>query len=87
MLFLCCFQVVHVIHVGNYYSKIIDDKAEHNATPDVVSESRSVLALVISFGGEAFFVELVGEDAGLGQAVHPFPDFDVDPSIFVDQVA
>lgn len=45
------------------------------------------MALVISFGGEAFFEELVGEDAGLGQAVPPFPDFDVDPSFFVDQVA
>ena len=86
MLFQRRFQVVHVIHVGHIYSKIVDNKAEHNAMPDVAPETRSVLALVISFGREAFFEELVGKDAGLGEAVHPFSDFDVDPSFFVDQV-
>ena len=30
--------------------------------------------------------ELVGNDAGLGEAVHSFPNFDVDPSVFVNQV-
>ncbi len=46
-----------------------------------------MLALVISFGGdEAFFKELVGKDASLGQVVHPFQDFNVNPSFFVDQV-
>ena len=54
--------------------------------PDVAPETWSVLALVIAFGREAFFEELVGKDAGLGQAVHPFLDFDIDPSFFADQV-
>ena len=86
MLFQCLCQVVHVIHVGHFYLKFVNDKAAHNATPDVAPETWSVLALVITFGGEAFFKELVGKDAGLGQAVHPFSDFDIDPSFIIDQV-
>ncbi len=86
MLFQCLFQVVHVIHVGQFYSKIINGTAEHNAMPYVAPETWGVLALVIAFGGEAFFEELVGKDAGLGQAKHLFPNFDIDPSFFVDQV-
>ena len=55
--------------------------------PYVVPETGSVLALVIAFGGEAFFEELVGKDAGLGQGIHPFLDVNIDPSFFVDQIA
>ena len=87
MLFQCLLQVVHVIHVGHFYSKIVDNKAENNAMPDVAPETWSVLALVIAFGGEVFFEELVGKDAGLGQAVNPFLDFNIDPSFFLDHVA
>ncbi len=32
------------------------------------------------------FKELVGDDAGLGEAVHGFSNFDIDPSFVIDQV-
>jgi hypothetical protein len=86
MLFQGSFEVVHVLHLGHLYSKIIEDEAENDAAPDVAPEARSVLALVISFFGKALLEELVDEDASLGKAVHSFTDFDVDPSFFVDQV-
>jgi hypothetical protein len=81
----CC-KVVHVIHVCYFYSKIIDDEAENDAAPDVMPEARSVLALVVTLFGKSLLEDLVGNDAGLGEAVHSFPNFDVDPSVFVNQV-
>jgi hypothetical protein len=45
-----------------------------------------VLALVVTLFGQSLFEELVGNDAGLGEAVHAFSNFDIYPSLFVDQV-
>ena len=78
--------MVHVIHVGDFYPKTVDDEAENNTLPDVMPVARSVLALVISLFGQSLFAELVGDDAGLREAVHAFSNFDIDPSLFVDQV-
>jgi len=86
MLFQGRCQVVNVVHVGYFYSNIIDDEAENDAAPEVALEARSALALVVTFFGESLLEELVGNDAGLGEAVHSFPNFDVDPSVFVNQV-
>ena len=79
--------MVHVIHVGDFYPKIVNDEAENNTSPDVAPEARSVLALVISLFGQSFFEELVGDDSGLREAVHSFSNFDIDPSFFVDKVS
>ena len=86
MLFQGRCKVVHVIHVGDFYPKIVNDKAENYAAPDMTPEARSVLALVITPFGQFLFKELVGDDAGLGEALHAFPNFDIDPSVVVDQV-
>jgi len=77
---------VHVLHVGDFYPKIVDDEAENNTSPDVTPEARSVLALVVALFGQSLFEELVGNDAGLGEAIHSFSNFNVYPSFFVDQV-
>ncbi len=45
-----------------------------------------MLALVVTLFGKSLLKELAGNDAGLGEAVHSFPNFDVDPSVFVNQV-
>ncbi len=76
MLFQGRCKVVHVIHV----------KAENYAAPDMTPEARSVLALVITPFGQSLFEELVGNDAGLGEAIHAFTNLDIDPSVIVDQV-
>jgi hypothetical protein len=77
---------VHVVHVGDFYSEIVDDEAENYASPDVTPEAWSVLALVVALFGQSLFEELVCNDAGLGEAVHAFSNFDIYPSFFVDQV-
>jgi len=86
MLFQGRGQVVHVVHVGDFYPKIIDDEAENYATPDVSPEARSVLALVVTLFGQSLFEELVGDNAGLGEAIHAFANFNIDSSFVVDQV-
>jgi hypothetical protein len=86
MLFQGQCQVVHVIHVGDFYPEIVNDKAENYTTPDVTPEARSVLALVVTPLGQSLFEELVGDDAGLGEAVHAFLNFNIDSSVLVDQV-
>ena len=78
--------MVHVVHVGDFYPKIVDNEAENYATPDVSPEARSVLALVVTLFGQSLFEELVGDDAGLWEAVHAFANFDVHLSVGVDQV-
>ncbi len=45
-----------------------------------------MLALVVTFFGESLLEELVVNEADLGEAIHSFPNFDVDPSVFVNQV-
>jgi len=78
--------VVHVLYVGDFNTEIVDDEAENNTLPDVTPEARGVLALVVALCGQLLFEELVGDDAGLGEAVHSFLNFNVHPSLFVDQV-
>jgi hypothetical protein len=77
---------MHVVHVGDFYPEIVDDEAENDTLPDVTPEARSVLALVVALFGQSLFEELVGNDAGLGEAVHSFSNFNVDPSFVIDQV-
>jgi hypothetical protein len=79
--------VVHVIHVGDFYPEVVNYEAENDTAPDVTPESWRVLALVVSLFGESLLEELVGDDAGLGEAIHPFSNFDIDPSFVIDQVA
>ncbi len=43
------------MHVGDLDAKIIDHQTECDVLPDVALETRCMLALVIPFGGKAFF--------------------------------
>ena len=77
----------HVGFVCDFDAEVVDDKTEDDAEPHVPPETRGVLVLVVPFFGEALVKELVGEDAGLGEAIHPLLDFDVYPSVFVNEVS
>jgi hypothetical protein len=46
-----------------------------------------MLALVVPFGGKAFFKELICKDAGLGMTIHPLLNLGVYPSIRSDYAA
>jgi hypothetical protein len=75
-----------VIVRGVFYAKVVDNKAKHYVMPNVLPETGSVLALVISLCIEAFFEEFVGKYAGLREAIHAHPNFDVNPSLIIDEV-
>jgi hypothetical protein len=75
-----------VVHVGDFYPKIVDDEAENYTMPDVTPEARSLLALVVTLFEQSLFEEWIGNDAGLGEAVHAFSTFDIETSVVVDQV-
>jgi hypothetical protein len=44
-----------------------------------------MLALVVPFGGKAFF-RLICKDAGLGKTIHPLLNLNVDPAVRSDNV-
>jgi hypothetical protein len=55
MFFQCIGEVYHVVHVSNFYAKVVNHQAESDVVPDVPPESKRVFALVELFGGEALF--------------------------------
>ena len=68
-------------------AKVVKNKTEDDAAPYLLPEAWGVLALVVYFLAEALFKELVGKDAGLGEAIHPFSNLDVYPSVFINKVS
>ena len=55
----------------------------------VFPQAMDKFALVVTVFAEAFFEELLGQEASLWEALHVFPDFDVDVTIlgvFVTEV-
>jgi hypothetical protein len=51
----------------------------------MVPESWGMLAVVIPFRIETLFECIVGEDSGLGKAIHYHLDFNIHPSLVVDE--
>jgi hypothetical protein len=86
MLFQGRSQVLHLVHVGYFYPKVVNNEAENDTASEVTPEARSVLALVVTLFGQSLFKELVYDDAGLGEALHAFANFDIDPSFFIEPV-
>ncbi len=74
----------HVSHAGRLDAKVVDDKAEGDVMPHVVPQSRCVLTLIVASDGKAFLVEFVCEGAGLWEPVHTLENFDIHPSVGVD---
>ena len=75
------------VFVCDLDAEVINNESEDDVVPYVLPEAGGMLALVVPFFGKALFKELVAKDAGLGGGIHPFLDFDVYPSIFIDEVS
>ncbi len=43
------------MHVGDLDARIVNHQAEGDVLPDMVPETRCMLALVVPFDGKAFF--------------------------------
>ena len=54
MFIQCVNEMVHIMHVGIFYAKVIYHQAESDVPPDVAPETRCVLALVVPFGSKGF---------------------------------
>ena len=55
MFLQCVDKVIHVVHVGDLDAKIINHQAERDVLPDMAPETRSMLALAITFDGKGLF--------------------------------
>ena len=72
--------MLNVLPCRGFDTKVVNDKAKRDVAPHVAPEAGSVLALIVALSVETLFEELVGKNAGLGEAVHAHLDFDIDPS-------
>ncbi len=69
-----------------FSAKVINDEDEHDRVPLVVPEAWSHGCLEVSVQAEAFGEKIVGEFAGLFEAVDGFGDFKVYPTIVYEGV-
>jgi hypothetical protein len=74
----------HVSHAGHLDAKVVNDKAIGDVTPHVTPKARRVLSMIIAFDGKAFLKEFVRKDAGLWEPVHTLANFDLYPSVGVN---
>ena len=58
-----------------FHTKVVDAKAERYLAADVSKEPGSVFSWHVPIGLEMVFESVVGNAAGLLQAVHAFPNF------------
>jgi len=74
-------EVVSVVVADVFDSEVVDYECEHDGLPLVAPEARSAFTLVVAFVGEMLSEEVLGEDAGLGEAVDAFANFEVYPAV------
>jgi hypothetical protein len=76
--------MLHVGHAGCLDAKIVNNKAEGDVTPHMTPQARRVLTLIVASDGEAFLEKFVCKDAGLWEPVHTLANFDIYPSVGVN---
>jgi hypothetical protein len=83
----CRFEVMTVLYVCYFDAKVVNNKAKGDGPLHVTPQSgRCLLALIIPLGREAFFQQIVCQNASLGETVHPLPDLNVDTSASLGNV-
>ena len=60
-------------------AKIVDTEGEADGVPFVGPKTWGELALLVAVFVEAFLEQLLGNQAGLWEAIHSLFNFDVDP--------
>ena len=74
-------QVVHVGFVGVFNTEVVDHKGEGKGAGGVFPQAGSERNRCVPMRCQVLDEAVVGDAAGLGKAVHAFPNFDVDVSI------
>ena len=62
--------MINVLLLFIFYAKIIDNQREDDGPGGVFPKTGGLFTLEVSMGGNVFLEELVGKDAGLGEAPH-----------------
>ena len=74
-------KMVGVFFANIFYAKVIDAEGEGDGAPIVLPEAWRGRALMVAMFVESFFELILGEDAGLQEALHALLDLDVDSAI------
>ena len=75
------YDVLSVLLPDILHDKIVNHEGERNGEVRVCPETRGVFGGSVSVGGKYGFYFCVGEDAGLGETVHPLSDFEEHPAV------
>ena len=70
-----------MFNANAFDSKIIDTEGKRDQAPVMLSETWSDSALLVAFGGQAFFEQLLCNDSCLWEIINTFLDQDKDVSI------
>lgn len=83
----CVEEVIDVLFANIPDAKVINNKGEYDVAHAVVPKTWIAWCGVVVMTGYMFGQPSVGNDFSLLEAVHAFADFDVDPSIWRDNIA
>ena len=70
-----------VVFSHELYGEVINCEDEYDGAGFVFPETWRCGCFVVAVVVEALAQEIVGEAASLGEAIHPFQDFEVYPSV------
>jgi hypothetical protein len=77
MFFKCIKMVLGMLLAHVFDSEVIYDKRKGDWSGAVFPKAWYVCSLGVAMNCESFSEELIGKNSGLGQAVHPLPNFNV----------
>jgi hypothetical protein len=81
MLLNCIYQMISFCFVYICYSKIVNNQGVTDGPSVVLPKVWCGCTLAITLFSKSFFQELLGNNAGLGQAIHSLPDLAVDKAV------
>jgi hypothetical protein len=76
-------EVVEVFKSNILYTKVIYDETQLDEMPFVAPEARRGFNFIVAFSKKAGPEEIIGQNAGLKQAIAASANFGVDPTIMV----
>ena len=79
-------KVGGIVFVGAFDSEVIHGEAEDDGVGFMLEESWRSGGLVISFGLEAWDEGVACDASCLGQSIHSFGNFNVNPSVGVEEL-
>jgi hypothetical protein len=73
--------MLRILLLNVFHSKFIDDQTEADGLHVVLPQTGSCLALAVTMPHKPLLEKFLGNDAGLGQAVHSLADLAIDEPV------